>query len=84
MCTLAVDDMSLSSKITVKFSFPLLFVVWLHLNFQVAFLASGAGFKSIKNKGVVMETQTHKKVLWLICTCMDSNSGFVAHTVPFL
>lgn len=30
-----------------------------------------------------METQANKKVLCLICTCMDSNRDLVAHTVPF-
>lgn len=30
-----------------------------------------------------METQENKKVLCLICTCMDSNSGLSTHTAPF-
>lgn len=28
-----------------------------------------------------METQANKKVLCLICTCMDGNSGLVAHAL---
>lgn len=45
--------------ISLKFHFTLLFVAWLNLNFQVAVLSSEAGFKSINNKGVVMETWAH-------------------------
>lgn len=30
-----------------------------------------------------METQANKKMLYLICTSMDSDSGLAAHTVPF-
>lgn len=80
MYNIAMDGMSFLSKITMKFAFTLVLVVWLNQNFQVALLSLEAGFKSTRNKGVVMET--NKKVPCLICTCMDRNIGLVAHTVP--
>lgn len=60
MYIVAVNGTFLVSKITMSFTFILVFVVQLNLNFQVAFLSQEAGFKSTKNKGVVMETQTKR------------------------
>lgn len=77
-----IDCKPFLHRIPIRFTFILVLVVQLNLNFHIALSSLEADFKSTKNKGVVMATRQNEKVPCLICTCIDRNTGLVAHTIP--
>lgn len=53
------------------------------MNFQVAVFFIGSQFQKLKEQSSCYGDRGNKKVFCLICTCMERNSGVVAHAVSF-
>lgn len=86
----SINVVSVEKQMDVECSSKSLWSLLLHLClfrgsiwiFKLPFYHRKQDSKAQRTKGVVMETRANKKVLRLICTCMDGNSGLVAHTAP--